>query len=342
MQYANIYADGRSNNSLFELEDHVHRFNPSHTPRLLREVLLSRGIELNTPDLNRDRPVSFDIHLEGRPLQVKTRPRYLIALENPNINKFNASSDYCAEFELVFTWDKHLQSRENAVPILIPHPLQWKEFPGPEGRPLFSCLINANKRFKETLENDLYTERIQVIRWYEKNAPEYFELYGLGWDKFPPAYSAWDKLARGLSILNSRLSRSAPFPSYRGEVPDKASVLRQARFSFCFENSRDIPNYITEKMLDSLVAGCVPIYWGANNVQDHVPPNCFIDRRLFVNTEAVHQYLTTINDESYHRYQKNIKAFLGSELAQRFSSAKIVKTVVDHICNDLHQRGLTR
>ena len=62
MQYANIYADGRSNNSLFELEDHVHRFNPSHTPRLLREVLLSRGIELNTPDLNRDRPVESDRH----------------------------------------------------------------------------------------------------------------------------------------------------------------------------------------------------------------------------------------------------------------------------------------
>ena len=338
MLYANIHAEGRSNNSLFELEDSVHRFNPSYTPRLLREVLLTQGIELNTPDVNRDRLVSFDIHLEGRPLETKTRPRYLIALENPNINKLNASADYCSQFELVFAWDLRLQHLSNVVPILIPHPMVWREFPGPEQRPIFSCLINANKAFKEMLDNDLYVERIRLIRWYEKNALEHFKLYGLGWNKPPPVYTARDRLARALFRMKTRLLGIAPFPSFQGEVPDKSSVLRQARFSYCYENSRDIPNYITEKMLDSLVSGCVPIYWGANNVQDHVPANCFIDRRLFSDTAAVHQHLMDMDDAAYQRYQHNIRDFLSSELAQKFSSERIVKTIVERICQDFQQR----
>lgn len=334
MLYANIHAEGRSNNSLFELEDSVHRFNPSYTPRLLREVFLKQGIELNTPDVNLGRPVSFDIHLEGRPLEAQTRPRYLIALENPNINKLNARVDYCAQFELVFAWDLRLRHLNNVVPILIPHPMVEQDFPGPEERPIFSCLINANKAFREMLENDLYVERIQVIRWYEKNAPEHFKLYGLGWDKPPPAYTAGDRLARTMSSLKTRLLGIAPFPSFHGEVPDKSSVLRQARFSYCYENSRDIPNYITEKMLDSLVAGCVPIYWGANNVQDHVPANCFIDRRLFADTAAVHQHLLTLDDVVYKGYQQNIRQFLSSESARKFSAARIVQTIVERISQD--------
>ncbi len=334
MIYANILAEGRINNSLFALEDTVHRFNPSYTPRLLREVLLTRGIELNTPDVNQDRQVSFDIHLEAQPLQATSRPRYLIALENPNINKLNANQAYCANFDRVFAWDTRLQHLQNVVPILIPHPMVWQDFPGPEDRSIFSCLINANKAFKEVLDNDLYIERIHTIRWYEQNAPSEFKLYGLGWDKHPPAYTPIDRLSRALLRLKYRLLGRAEFPSFQGEIPDKSSVLRQARFSYCYENSRDIPNYITEKMLDSLVSGCVPIYWGADNVLEHVPANCFIDRRHFPDTSAVHHHLLTIDDASYAELQQNIRKFLSSETAQNFSSAKVVETIVNHICHD--------
>lgn len=339
MIYANIHADGRTNNSLFELEDTVHRFNPSDTPRLLREVLLTQGIELNTPDLNLDRHVSFDIHLEGRPLDVKTRPRYLIALENPNINTLNTNVDYCAQFETVFAWDVRLHHLDNVVPILIPHPMLWTDFPGPEQRSIFSCLINANKAFKEVLETDLYRERIQTIRWYESNAPEHFQLFGLGWEKQPPAYTSADRLRRTWLSLKNRLMGRVPFPSFQGEVANKASVLRQSRFSYCYENSRDIPNYITEKMLDSLIAGCVPIYWGADNVLDHIPANCFIDRRHFSDTADVHRHLLGIDDDCYQGYQQNIRKFLSSESARRFSSPSVVQTIVYKIGQDIQLRN---
>ncbi len=338
--YANIHAEGRVNNSLFADDDLVHRHNPTYTPRLLRQKFMERGIEINTPDLNQGRPVAFELHLEGRELSPPSVPRYLLALENPNINKLNANSDYCVRFDLTFAWDVRLQHLPNVVPILIPHPMVWQDFPGPQHRPVFSCLINANKAFKEVLATDLYVERLKTIRWYEKHAPQSFELYGLGWDKATPAFTAAGRLARLGSRLKTRLLGIPPFPSYRGQLSDKGDALRRTRFSWCYENNRDIANYVTEKMLDSLVHGCVPVYWGADNVAELVPQDCYVDRRRFRDTAEVHRHLLTIDDARYRRYQQTIRDFLCSPAARRFSSEQVMQTVVDRVCEDLQQRGL--
>ncbi|MCA3238971.1 MAG: hypothetical protein ING32_12400 [Curvibacter sp.] len=340
MIYANVHAEGRSHNSLFATDDTVHRHNPTHTPRLLRQKFLARGIEINTPDLNPGRSVAFDLHLEGRALGPHNIPRYLIALENPNINKLNASSDYAAQFDLTFAWDVRLHHLPNVVPILIPHPMVWQDFPGPQQRHVFSCLINANKAFREVLDNDLYVERLKTIRWYEKHAPGHFELYGLGWDKATPAFTAAGRLMRLGSRIKTRVFGIPPFPSYRGEVADKGDVLRRARFSWCYENNRDISGYITEKMLDSLVHGCVPVYWGADDVAELIPPDCYVDRRQFRDTAAAHQHLLGIDDARYLQYQQAIREFLSSPAALRFSAEVVMQTVVDRVCADLQQQGL--
>ncbi len=336
MMYASVYADGHSANSLFAQDDSVHRYNPTFTPRLLRQTFLDHGVEINTPDLNAGRDLAFELHLEGRALGERTRPRFLIALENPNINKLNASSHYCQQFDGVFAWDPRLFHVPQVTPILIPHPMECGEFEGWDQRPRFSCLINANKAFKEVLPSDLYLERLKTIRWYEKNAPDQFDLYGMGWEKSVPAYTAFGRLARLGSRLKTRLFGVPPFPSYRGAVSDKAAVLRTTRFSYCYENSRDLSNYITEKIFDSLAQGCVPVYWGADNVLDYIPANCFIDRRKFANTAEVHRFISAITAQEYAQYQANIARFMKSEVAARFSSAHFARQVVDGVLASLH------
>ena len=339
MIYGNIYIDGHSNNSLFAEEDNVHRYNPTYTPRLLRQKFLGKGIEINTPDVNQGRNISFDLHIEGRQFVANDIPQYLIALENPNINKLNASHEYCGRFTKVFAWDQRLFNLPNIVPILIPHPLVHDHFPGFVERDIFSCLINANKAFKESLSSDLYLERINTIRWYEKNAPDMFELYGMGWDKATPAFNIAGRIRRSVSRARTRLFGHKPFPSYRGEVRDKSEVLRRSKFSYCYENSRDLSNYITEKILDSLVNGCVPVYWGADNVLDYIPEDCFIDRRKFKDTSAVHEHLLSISAEDYAKYQLNIERFLNSDIARKFSSEYFVSVVVEQVTRDLTSAG---
>jgi hypothetical protein len=331
MIYANVHAAGHRNNSLFATEDSVHRFNPTYTPRMLREAFLKQGIELNTPDVNQGRDIAFDLFFEGHEFVDDGIPKYLIAQENPNINRLNQDRDYCKRFRKVFVWDKRLHDLPNVVPIMVPNRLEFEPFPTFAERDIFSCLINANKAFREPLPNDLYLERIKTIRWYERNAPEHFELYGMGWQKPPPAFSLWGKLKRSVASLRVKLHGYKPFPSYRGEVRDKSSVLLRSKFAWCYENTVGPDNYITEKIFDSFLSGCIPVYWGAANVLEHIPADCFIDRRQFRDTAAVHRHLLAITPEMHADYQNNIMRFLKSDMAKPFSTESFVATVTYHV-----------
>lgn len=46
-----------------------------------------------------------------------------------------------------------------------------------------------------------------------------------------------------------------------GPVPDKLTFIRDYRFVIAFENSSH-PGYTTEKLVEPLVTGAIPIYWG--------------------------------------------------------------------------------
>ena len=76
-----------------------------------------------------------------------------------------------------------------------------------------------------------------------------------------------------------------------------------------------------------LVAGCVPIYWGAVDVTDYIPAGCFIDRRKFANFQEVYDYISTMPEEEYNQYLENIRIYLNSEEVQIFSIDFFVDTL---------------
>jgi hypothetical protein len=339
MIYGNIIAEGRNKNALFEETEVMHGGTLTNTFRLLRQAFLAQGIEINSPDINQGRPIAFDLHLDGRQFAEDGIPKYLIALENPNHNRLNENHEYCRKFARVFAWDVRLHMLPNAVKILVPNQLSFGSFPSFAERDIFSCLINANKAFREVMSSDLYVERINTIRWYEKHAPDKFGLYGMGWGKPTPTFNFLGKAKRPFIRLGSRLFGYKPFPSYKGEVRDKGEIMRRSKFSYCYENNRGISNYITEKIFDCFLSGCVPIYWGADNVQDYIPVDCFIDRRDFKDSAAVHEFLLSVSPKDYARYQSNIVRFLNSESATMFSSEFFVSTIAGHVSQDMRENA---
>lgn len=52
--------------------------------------------------------------------------------------------------------------------------------------------------------------------------------------------------------------------------------MRRYKFTIAFEN-QSYPGYVTEKIADALMAGTVPIYWGARMF-----PKNLIRRRLLI------------------------------------------------------------
>jgi hypothetical protein len=63
---------------------------------------------------------------------------------------------------------------------------------------------------------------------------------------------------------------------------DKIKFLKGYKFNICPENS-ETPGYVTEKIFDSIKAGCIPIYWSEDNICDSQILNkdaiLFYDRR---------------------------------------------------------------
>ncbi|MCD7726751.1 MAG: glycosyltransferase family 10 [Ruminococcus sp.] len=65
---------------------------------------------------------------------------------------------------------------------------------------------------------------------------------------------------------------------------ENSKIMTQAkyRFSIAFENCL-LDGYITEKIVDPLIAGSLPIYFGSEYVKRFVNPNCFIYANDFLN-----------------------------------------------------------
>jgi alpha(1,3/1,4) fucosyltransferase len=339
MIYGNIYCEDFSANTLFDYSN-PRNSDGLFTPLIVfREKLLHFGIEVNTPDINVNRKVSLEIHIDGRHLAKNNLPKYLIAGESPLINTLNADSNYLDNFRLIFSWNEATLNHSGALKILIPNNISFSDFRGFADRTIFSCLISSNKVTPWGGVNDLYAERISVVRWYESNSPDLFHLYGRGWGKPSQAFTRRDKFFRRIGRLRSQLFGYKPFPIWRGEVKLKSDILSNTKFSYCYENVKGLPNYITEKIFDSFLSGCVPIYWGADNVEEYIPPNCFVDRRLYRNTAEVHRYLMSITPEEFGQFQRHITDFLMSEKAYLFSVENFAKTIANTIASDIAQNN---
>lgn len=201
-----------------------------------------------------------------------------------------------AYFSKVYTWDDSLVDG-----------LQYFKFNYPVWQPFFApvfpsfqekklCTMMASNLHSKD-PNSIYHERTRTIEYFEACGEDGFEFYGRHWP-------------------------DGCYRSYRGTVPipEKLSTIKHYRFMICYENTQGVPGYITEKIFECFAAGVVPVYWGASNVADAIPKNCFIDRRDFATFEALHRCMREMPEAEYARYLQNIAAYLESEPAQRFSA----------------------
>jgi len=293
------------------------------------------GLELMTLDMVNDFNeidafVFMDFPNKSNPLVEKalsqTAPKYLIINECEVIKPDNWDVNNHKYFEKIFTWKDSILDNDKYFKINFA-----QVFPKTINKDL-SCkrklctMMASRKKSPHPLE--IYSKRLEAIRWFENKHPEDFDLYGFSWDGYKLISRKWGRtLARKLPNLVKHLPLR--FPSYRGNVTAKKPVLAQYKFSICYENARDIPGYITEKIFDCFFAGCVPVYWGANNIAEHIPEECFIDKRKYNTYEDLYNYMKNISDNDYKKFIDNIDLFLRSEKAYPFTSDYFCKTIVN-------------
>ncbi|OGN75667.1 MAG: hypothetical protein A3G30_06010 [Chlamydiae bacterium RIFCSPLOWO2_12_FULL_49_12] len=202
-------------------------------------------------------------------------------------------------FSKIFTWDDDLVDNKRYFKFYYPVLLKMREdIPDFESRKLCT-LVSSNLHSKHP--HELYSKRKESIQFFENLGGDEFDFYGMNWE-------------------------GCGYKNYRGSIKDKGAVLKNYRFAICYENLKEVKGYITEKIFDCFSCGVVPVYWGASNIEDYIPPDCFIDRRKFSSNEEVYRYLKNISREEFERYLEQIRAFLLSEKAQLFSQENFLKT----------------
>ncbi|MGB8468158.1 MAG: glycosyltransferase family 10 [Candidatus Babeliales bacterium] len=286
----------------------------------LRDALIALGYVVEVSRLETINPdcqaiIALNIPSCAALRQLENHPakKLFLIFEPPTVNPLFYDRALHRHFTYVYTMLDSLKG-DRYRKLYYPQPTLLRDLQMlPFEQKKLCTLIAGNKYSPSCFE--LYSARLATIDFFEQHHPDQFDLYGVGWS----------------SMLH---------PCYQGTVSNKMDCLRRYKFCICYENTHDLAGYLTEKIFDCLVANCVPVYWGAYNVDTYVPSSCFIDRRDFKDDAALYTFLTQMPEHEYKQYQDAAQHFLRNARAYLFSYQFFIHTIVQEICPDYSQELL--
>ena len=295
-------------NNIFDKNLKINRDNILEPFINLKKIFFEKGIEINTDDITDIRNSSSSIFLRLDLLRIlkcvfyKKKSIY-IQFEPPVISPLHSKKNMRkiqGLFDIILTWNDDLVDNKKFFKFYFPMP----ENVNPNDLVPFSekkllTNISGNKLIKR--KNELYSKRIEAIRYFEASDSE-FEFYGTGWSK-------------------------ENYSSYKGEIDSKLEVLKKYKFSLCYENESEMNGLISEKIFDCFYAKTVPIFWGAKNIEDYIPKKCYIDFREFESYEELEKYISEMSIQEYGTRIDSIRKYLNSSNFGKHSSDYFAETI---------------
>lgn len=321
------------NNQVFNPNSPVNRDNCCYKWQFLRQFLFKRGIELQTYDVferRRERPdFYFFINFSRESLlyilrrKIRRHQILLWAYETQiALNNILSYRRFMWIFlekfptfpQIVLTHNKQFIDGKRFRRLLIPQPFfsSHRTF-GELGKKLFSAMIYTNKVSRS--KGELFSLRREIIRFFEKHHPDSLDVYGVGWNK---PLTIFEKLFPSRMFYTSL---------YRGACASKLEILANYKFTFCIQNHQ-YPNDIDEKIFDALFAGSVPIYYGAPNILEYIPEDCFIDFGKFQNLDNLFTFMEEVaSSDKLQRMKECGWEFLNSERFTPFRVETFCETI---------------
>jgi hypothetical protein len=96
-------------------------------------------------------------------------------------------------------------------------------------------------------------------------------------------------------------------------VDNKIKFLRHYKFNIAFENESSL-GYTTEKILDPLLSGAIPIYWGNPSVAEDFSPGSYINAMDYSSDEELVSAIMEIDqDDDLFRQYQHAACFVNNE-----------------------------
>lgn len=255
--------------------------------------------------------------------------KVLLRFEPKVVNPYSYRKAFSARYDLVV--DFGLRSRE-ALPwplspiSMIQHPIS--------GEPRLDkfCLINANKFSAVT--GELYSLRKKLA---EKRRD--LDVFGRGWGDYGPV--------RRLKLLIKALLFALPagtLPSInamvtwlererpsQGPVTDKHSTLSKYRYAVVIENEA---SYLSEKLFDSLVAGCIPIYVGLNPLPAELEK---LVVRSSPNLKSISDAMDRARAMDREKWSAEVESYFSSDSSRSNGIGGVAEAVAQRIAKGMNQ-----
>lgn len=340
---SSIYKQHTTNNFLFDnlnAEIGEDLFAPFH---VLKRIGAINNFDFRTHDLFAGTKIDGYIFLDMPDLSdsvflealQNNSLKYLLIFESVLTRWQNYNHEFFKYFDKIFTYNDDYVDNDFFIKIYYSmiRPELDKINLSPTDSKLCT-MISSNK--KSTHNEELYSERMKIIDWFEINAPNEFDLYGGEWDMytfnnvFPLKYLNKFKYLRKVLAKNRNV--------YKGKVTKKSTVLNNYKFSICYENAKNINGYITEKIFDSMKSGCIPVYLGAPNIQSFIPQNCFIDARKFKDPSELYAFLKEMPEVMRNSYFSSIIEFLSSKESEKFYVEHFAETIINSLISDIGKK----
>lgn len=293
------------------LEEEGHSYHTADMYRMKDiDIIFFQDIPVDSI-LTIDNPVDFLKYLLKRKwrrdyllkaiLYIPKQRRILQISEPPTVALNSYKMKFHRYFQKVLTWDDDLADGKRYIKYFIPQCMPSKAFCVPFQRKKILTMIAGNK--VSANKKELYSKRREVIDFFE-SADNVFDLYGFGWEK------------EGIR-------------NYKGTVDSKLETLSQYKFCISFENMSNINGYITEKIFDCFFAGCIPIYWGAENIDQYIPADTYIDMRKFETVDDMFQHIQRIDETEYNKYLQATREYLKSrKYKETFDTSQYIKEIM--------------
>jgi len=253
--------------------------------------------------------------------------------ENPNTKKLS-SQMYFPSYEKVkkFLEIKNWRRRKFVVLVasnkyvLPSYPSKWTSFNDflwwakYRSLELISGHRHESKKYQLS-QYELLSFRLELI--YSLMSEGKLNIFGRGWGVLKNLPPIWQH-------------KLYPFLSPRTILPcmDKLTEISAYKFSLCIENAK-FPGYVTEKIVDCIVAGVVPLYLGAPDIDEIIPKDCFIDVRKFKSFSELIKYLNEFDEEAALEMLFKGRNFLSCDEARLYSYEGFSKAIEQIIYNEM-------
>jgi hypothetical protein len=284
---------------------------------------------------NRDFHLYFDYRVTDT--LVTSGIKILFLIEPEVVNPFQYQKEILDVFDLVIPYGQERATRLNLGQYLHnPYDVVSPKTSPFNGRSKSFVLMNSNKY--SAISGSLYGLRRKVIAGFEEHNLD-LRLYGFDWD----AAISWRIQKQSIAIRDCLKSGRVPhllevfqnsfkkFRCFRGFTGEKQNTLSISSYSIVIENQ---PDYVSEKLFDSILAGCVPIYVGPTFDETLQQLERMIIRAE-PTVESIMHICKNLDEETVEQKREAI-ASLSADLAewQDFSNDKVwdnaTKMIIDY------------